>query len=230
MLIPTISRSARPAARAAGTAGIRIRSSRSYLVPLIAALALSGQALAQSSAPAPASTPPGAAAASGQPDATSAAYGDWVLQCQREGAQVAGPSCELRQVVLGEGQRPIAQLAIARLSAQAPLKVAVVLPTHASFAEAPRLAAGEAGAAGTASAAAEAVVSLVWRRCLPVGCFADGDLAEAVTRQWRSQAPGPAQAQAATGRLVFQDGSGRAVALPVSFRGVGEALDALNRN
>lgn len=187
------------------------------------------QAPAPSASAAPASPSPGAAAASSQPDATSAAYGDWVLQCQRNAAQAGGPFCELRQTVMAEGQRPIAQLAIARLPAQAQLKLAVVLPTHVSFAEAPRLVAGEAGATPTAGAAAEAAVSLTWRRCLPVGCFADGDLSEPVTRQWRSHTPAPAQAQAAAGRLVFLDGSGRAVTLPVSLRGLSEALDAFQR-
>jgi invasion protein IalB len=196
---------------------------------VVLAMGARAQAPAPSAGPATASPTPAAAAASGQPDATSAAYGDWVLQCQRDAAQAGGPLCELRQTMLGEGQRPIAQLAIARLSAQAPLKLAVVLPTHVSFAEAPRLAAGEAGGAGTAGAAPEAAISLTWRRCLPMGCFADGDLSEPVTRQWRSQAPVPAQAPAPAGRLVFQDGGGRAVVLPVSFRGLGEALDAMNR-
>lgn len=165
-------------------------------------LEASAQALSPASAP----------ATLAQPDVTTAAYGDWVLQCQRSDPQVPWPSCELLHAVRAEGPQPVARLAIARIAPQAPLKLAVVLPMHVSFAEVPRLLPG-----------AEAVpaVDLVWRRCLPVGCFADGDLSDAAARQWRLKAP--------AGRLVFQDGSGRPVALPVSFRGLGEALDALSR-
>ena len=160
--------------------------------------------------------PAGAPAGNALPDSTTAAYGDWVLQCQRGAVPAPGPACELLHTVLAEGQKPIARLAIARIAAQGPLKLAVLLPTHVSFAETPRLSAGEA-AGGPAGAA----LDLVWRRCLPIGCFADGDLGDAAARQWR--------AQELAGRLLFQDGSGRPVALPVSLRGLGEALDALAR-
>jgi invasion protein IalB len=151
--------------------------------------------------------------AADQADLTTAAYGDWVLQCQRAGAQAAAPACELLQTVVAEGQGPIARLALARLSAGQPLKLAVALPLHASFATAPRVTMGDASATA---------VELVWRRCLPQGCFADGDLSEAVLRQWR------APAAPAAGRLLFQDGTGRPVTLPVSLRGLAGALEALD--
>ncbi len=114
--------------------------------------------------------------------------------------------------VMADAQRAIAQVAIARPSAQAPLKLAVVLPVHVAFAEPPRISAG---------APAALALTLVWRRCLPTGCFADADLTDAMARVWRTQ-ESPAQ-------LVLQDGSGRAVALPLSLRGLGDALDALGR-
>ncbi len=153
-----------------------------------------------------------APAADPGPDATTARYGDWALQCRRNPAEGTGPACELLHTVMSDAQRPVAQVAIARPSAQAPLKLAVVLPVHVAFAEPPRVSAG---------APSDAALTLAWRRCLPAGCFADADLTDGMVRVWRTQE--------SPGRLVLQDGSGRAVALPLSFRGLGDALDALGR-
>lgn len=168
------------------------------LLPGLVAL----QVLAQASAP----------AATTGPDATTARYGDWALQCRRNAPEGTGPACELLHTVMSDGQRPVAQVAIARPSAQAPLKLAVVLPVHVAFAEPPRL---------SASAPAATALTLVWRRCLPAGCFADADLTDVMARVWRTQE--------SPGQLALQDGSGRAVTLPLSFRGLGDALDALGR-
>ena len=170
------------------------------LLPGLVAL----QVLAQASAP----------AANPGPDTTIARYGDWALQCRRHAPQGTGPACELLHTVTPDGQRPVAQVAIARPSAQAPLKLAVVLPVHVAFAEPPRISAGAPATAATA-------LTLVWRRCLPAGCFADADLTDPMARVWRTQD--------SPGQLALQDGSGRAVTLPLSFRGLGDALDALER-
>lgn len=187
-------------------AGLRASAKRGCLAVARSAALLPGllalQVLAQAPAP----------AANLGPDATTARYGDWALQCRRNAPEGSGPACELLHTVTSDGQRPVAQLAVARPSAQAPLKLAVVLPVHVAFAEPPRIAPG---------APAATALTLVWRRCLPAGCFADADLTDAMARVWRTQE--------SPGQLVLQDGSGRAVALPVSFRGLSEALEALER-
>lgn len=151
------------------------------------------------------------ATASG-PDATTASYGDWTLQCRRGAEGADGSTCELLQTLLADGQRPVGRIAIGRLSPRAPLKLAAMLPTHVSFAESPRVSMGDTAAG---------VLTLAWRRCLPAGCFADADLPDKLIKQWRTNAQ--------SGRLAFQDGAGRPVTLPVSFRGLGDALDAMTR-
>lgn len=151
------------------------------------------------------------ATASG-PDATTATYGDWTLQCRRGPEDAPARGCELLQTLLADGQRPLVRLAIGRLSSREPLKLAAMLPAHLSFAEPPRVSIGETPAGA---------LTLAWRRCLPAGCFADADLPDKLIKQWRTTEQ--------SGRLAFQDGAGRPVSLPVSFRGVGEALDALTR-
>lgn len=156
--------------------------------------------------------PAATAAGAAEPDATTATFGDWQLQCRRSARAAGVPACELLHTIVGEGQRPVVRVAIGRPSAQAPLTLAVMFPANVSFAELPRLGAAEASAPA---------LSLAWRRCLPIGCFADAALTDSVTRQWRGlQQPG---------RLTFQDGGGSPVELSVSFRGLGEALDALAR-
>ena len=155
---------------------------------------------------------PATSATASGPDSTTASYGDWTLQCRRGPEGTPAPSCELLQTLLADGQRPLVRLAIGRLSTREPLKLAAMLPTHLSFAEPPRVSIGETPAGA---------LTLAWRRCLPAGCFADADLPDKLIKQWRTTEQ--------SGRLAFQDGAGRPVSLPVSFRGLGEALDALTR-
>jgi invasion protein IalB len=62
-------------------------------------------------------------------------------------------------------------------------------------------------------------VELTYRRCLPTGCFADADARDDVLSRWR--------AQTGRGRLAFKDGANRDIALPFSFSGLEQALDAL---
>ena len=62
-------------------------------------------------------------------------------------------------------------------------------------------------------------LDLPWRRCLPGGCFADALAADDVLKRWRGLTE--------PGRIVLKSASGREVALPLSFRGLAPALDAL---
>ena len=65
-------------------------------------------------------------------------------------------------------------------------------------------------------------VDLNWRRCLPGGCFADAEIREDLLQHWRSQS--------AQGIIKFKDSAGRDIALPFSFRGFAQALDALAKS
>lgn len=155
-----------------------------------------------------------------EPGATTASYGDWVLRCQR----LAGGSqqiCEVGQSMRVQGQTaPVAHLAIGRSPGQDGLRVTVLLPPSVTFPSGVRV--GDAGRAGAeAGKETDHGVDLAWRRCLPGGCVADGPVQEPVLQSWR-------KAEEA-GRIGFRDAEGREVAVPVSFRGLGPALDALAR-
>lgn len=174
-----------------------------------------GPALAQPSggktpaAPAPPPVP-------SEPGVTTASYGDWILRCQRVGtAEKAARLCEVSEAMQVQGQAaPIAQVAIGRLPGEAELRVTALLPLAVSFPSTVRIALDERETKAP-------VLDLAWRRCLPGGCLADGPVKEEALKRWRdAEAPG---------RLMFKDAGGQEVTIPLSFRGLGPALDALGK-
>ncbi len=174
-----------------------------------------GMALAQAPRQAPPqakpATPPPPPPVSADPQSTTAAFGDWVLRCEKVGdAAQAQRNCEIAQSLQVAGQGTIAQIAIGRLSGAQPLKVTVLLPHNISFPREVVLSTDDKDTKG---------VTLGWRRCLQPGCLADAEVKDEVLRRWR-----PLSAQ---GRMTFQDGVGREAILPFSFRGLSQALDAL---
>lgn len=179
-------------------------------VALMAALfaGLPGAASAQSGK-APAPTP--AAPVGAEPGSTSASYGDWVLRCQRIGeGDKAQRVCEVAQMIQVQNRRdPIAEIALGRLATDSALRLTAALPPSVSF----------PSTVEVASATGDAAVQLQWRRCVPGGCFADGVPGDEALRAWRGSTGG--------GKLTFKDAGGHAVTLPLSFRGLAQALDAL---
>ncbi len=168
-------------------------------------------------APAPAAATPAPAPAappvSADPSMTTAAFGDWLLRCVRTGENGREKVCEVLQSITVEGQSgPFAQIAIGRLQPKDPLRVTVVLPHNVALNSPARVQAGEA----------DTPLGLTWQRCLPAGCYADAALADDVRNRWR--------ATTGAGSISFADGTGRRVGLPISYRGLAQALDALAAN
>ena len=159
--------------------------------------------------PAPAAAP---APVPSEPGVTTASFGDWSLRCQRlDSDGKVGRVCEVSQAIQVQGQAaPIAQVAIGRLKPADPLRLTAALPVSVSFPSSVQIASDEKDVK---------TVDLPWQRCLPSGCFADSALDDDALRRWR----GASQA----GRIVFKDSSGRELTIPLSFRGLGQALDAL---
>jgi invasion protein IalB len=174
------------------------------MASLPAASAQAAKAAPTKAAPAPVTSDPGS---------TSASYGDWVLRCQRIGeAEKAQRLCEVSQTIQAQGQRdPIAQVAFGRLPNDPALRLTVALPPSVSFPSTVEIA----------STAPVLTTSLQWKRCLPGGCFADAVPGDDVVKGWR--------ALTSAGKLTFKDAGGHDVALPVSFRGLTQALDALGK-
>ena len=167
-------------------------------------LCLVGPALAQP-APAPVNA---------EPSSTSATYGDWVTRCARESADAKTSVCETVQTLVAQGQSaPLAQIAIGRLTPKLPVRLTIVLPVNVAFDKGPQMQIEEH--AGSA-------VTLSWRRCMPGGCYADFEIKQETLALWR--------AATKPGQIVFRNAANQDIALPFSFRGLGQALDALPKN
>ena len=170
--------------------------------------------LAVLGAPAQAQTKPNAPPpVSADPSVTTAAFGDWTLRCEKPAPDKAQHICEAVQTVQLQNQpAPIAQIAFGRSSNSDPVRLVVVLPVNVLFPSSVKMGVGDKDPES---------LDLVWRRCLPVGCFAENATPDAAIRRWRGET--------AQGRISYKDAAGRDMALPISFRGMAQALDALAR-
>lgn len=148
-----------------------------------------------------------------EPQSTSATFGDWVMRCNRisDTSGQAQRVCEVAQTIIIQGQQaPVAEVAIGRIKKSDPLLVTVVLPINVAFPSTPQI-----------SLDGHPALDLTWKRCLPNGCFADAAPKDDVIRYWR--------AAKTTGRIETKDAFGRNVVVTISFRGLAQALDALNK-
>jgi invasion protein IalB len=182
---------------------------------LLVIMAGHGPADAQGAPPAGASPQP---PVSNEPQLTTASYADWTLRCQRAGAAANAPRlCEIDQTVQAQTQQGqqgvILRLAFGRPAAKEPFKLTILVPVNIALPSAPRLSIDDKD---------PSPVELAWRRCIPAGCVADVDVSADMLKHWR--------AQTERGRVQIKDSAGREVALPFSFRGLAQALDALAKS
>jgi invasion protein IalB len=149
-----------------------------------------------------------------EPQSTTASFGDWVLRCQRLPSASETPRiCEVAQTVLVQGQQnPVAELAIGRLKKSDPLRLTVILPVNVTFPSAPRM---------SLDTKDSEAIELTWRRCLPGGCIADAVPKDDLLRKWRASTD--------AGRLEMKDAAARDIMIKLSFRGLAQALDALEK-
>jgi invasion protein IalB len=149
------------------------------------------------------------------PQQTTATYADWVVQCQTQAGPPPQKLCDMAQVTQvtqGQGKStPFSRVAIAQPLKGQPIKLVAQLPTNVSLATSVRIQTGDD----------DAGIMAPFARCLPIGCFADFDMKDETLRKFR--------AATGTGKLSFADGGGHDVAVPFSFNGFGQALDALQR-
>ncbi len=150
------------------------------------------------------------------PAVTTATYGDWVLRCQATNpAASTGPKrlCEVVQTMQMQGQQePVAQVAFGRAQGAGDLHLVIALPVNVSFPS-------NVGV-GLIDKDAHPFM-LEWKRCIPGACFADAVTSAELITRWR--------ATTTPGHVMFKDASARDIVLPLSFRGLAPALDALNK-
>jgi invasion protein IalB len=144
-------------------------------------------------------------------DMTTATYGDWLLRCRQAPGETPSRSCEVVQSLMLQGQTaPLAQLAFGRPSPKDPLYFTAVVPPNVAFPSSVRIALDEKD---------PKPVEVAYTRCLPAGCFASIVVPDAALASWR--------AKDEPGRLIFKSGAGQETSVPMSFRGLARALDAL---
>lgn len=176
-----------------------------------AILLATSSAIAQ--APSTNQTP--AAGPAQNPPVRASQFDDWILTCRNatSGTLQKSQSCELVQTIIVKGQKdPFAQIAIGRVSSDQPLQLSVVLPVNVSFSNIVAVSTGDNDSLP---------VNLAWARCMTNGCFATTVLKGDVQKKW--------SALETQGRVSFKASNGQEVAMPISFKGLKSALDALNK-
>ena len=149
------------------------------------------------------------AAAAQAPQRTTATYEDWTVRCEVRGTP-AVKACEMVQAVTAQGQAsPVTQMAIGRANKGEPVKIVFQLPINIWIPAGVKLVYD----------AKEAALPASYRWCVPAGCFADIDLKDDLVKKLR--------VRTLPGRFEFKDAGQRAVAIPISFKGFGQAFDAL---
>lgn len=200
---------------------------RAFLIPVLA-MGLAAPVMAQPSrAPAttPATTPapapaPAPVPAADLPDRTQASFGDWLVRCetQRPQGQPVARVCEMAIAMNDQRGQPLAQIVLVRAGRADPHRMLVQLPLELRVDLPARLM------IDPAAAPAEAV-SLPFRLCSASrgGCFGEIEAVPApVLARMRARAENQ-------GRLDFRDSVGREIQILFSFRGFGQAMDALAR-
>ncbi len=170
-----------------------------------------GWAASDKPKPSPDAAPKKEEPVSGEPQLTTASFGDWVERCQRlAGAGDVRRVCEVALTVTAtnNGQNaPLAEIAIGRVKKSEPLKLTLVLPVNVSFPSAPKL-----------SLEGQDAIDLTWRQCVPAGCFAEASFGTDQQSALRDAKSAKVESKAAGGQPFN---------FAISLRGLPQALDAL---
>lgn len=143
------------------------------------------------------------------PQRTTASYDDWTVRCE---VNDTVKICEMVQAMQIKGQaQPVTQIAIGRQSGKDPMKIVYQVPINVWL---------PAGVKLTADDKDPGLVG-VYRRCLPGACIADSEIKDDVIKKLRGLTD--------NGKLQFKDGALQDIAIPVSFKGFGQAYDAMTK-
>jgi invasion protein IalB len=167
------------------------------LMPATAFMLLIGASSAVAQAPPP-------------PQRTTATFEDWTIRCEIRVGPPPQKSCEMTQAVQIQGQpNPISQVAIGRPTKADPLKLVIQVPINVWLPTGVKLLADDK----------DPGILTNYKRCLPAACFADVEIKDDTVKKLRSLTE--------NGKLQFKDANQQDVALPVSFKGFGQAFDAM---
>jgi invasion protein IalB len=142
-----------------------------------------------------------------QPQRTTATYEDWVVRCAMHDTVKV---CEMTQSAQLKGRsQPVTQIAIGRQSKNGALKIVFQVPINVWLASGVTLTADDG----------HGLVAAHFSRCILAGCIAETDIEETLIAEMRGLKK--------NGALHFKNANRQDVAVPVSFKGFGDAYDAL---
>jgi len=141
---------------------------------------------------------------------TTATYGDWTLSCVI--ASSGMKSCGLVQSQkIGSQSLSVSQIGIGRIAKDDPLKISVEIGPDVWVPTGVKLTTG-----GNVP-----ILAAIFKWCVSTRCLADAVVSDANIETLRSQK--------VSGKLAYKTASQEDVSIPVSFNGLGEALDALQK-
>jgi invasion protein IalB len=143
------------------------------------------------------------------PQRTSATYGDWVVRCEVPEGQTQ-KTCEMDQQAQMQGQtNPISRVVIPVPVKGQETKLIILLPNNVTI----------AGGVKIEVDAKDRGLIIPFTRCAPGACIAETSLKEEEMKHFRTETQ-PA-------KMLYKDAADRPVTLPLSFKGFGQAFDAL---
>jgi invasion protein IalB len=175
-------------------------------------MTIAGSAAAQKPRPAPAQQAVQAPAQgeTAQRTTATATYEDWVVRCATRAGPRPAKLCDMAQFTQVQGRNALlSRVALAHPAKDQPLKLTVQVPVNASFLTNVRIQASDS----------DLGLAAPFARCVPSGCFADFEIKDDDLKKLR--------AASGTGKLSFADAGGHDVVIPLSFKGFGQAFDAL---
>jgi invasion protein IalB len=135
-------------------------------------------------------------------------FQDWTVNCQAMPEKPTIEACFIRQnIVETESKEPVMQVAVGYLGADGAPAALVSLPLGIRLPPGVELAVDK-----------EPQGELQFERCLPNGCQVQFLLDDKLLSAFRS---------GIAGEVTFQDGTGRAVAVPFSLKGFTAAFNSL---
>ena len=144
---------------------------------------------------------------------TAATYENWTLRCSTSASSPPQKSCAIEQLShVQNTQQPFSRVAISRSAKGESVILAVQVPVNVWLATGIRIEIG----------GKDAGLSAPFTRCGPAGCFASITLNEAAVQTFR--------AGTAPATIVFANAAQQQVTIPLSFKGFGQAFDALAKD
>jgi invasion protein IalB len=146
------------------------------------------------------------------PQRTTAAYADWIVQCETNAGPPAQKLCEMGQTTQVQGKNlPFSRVAVGHPEKGRATKLVVLVPVNASFATNVRVQ----------TADNDPGLAAPFARCVPNGCVAEFELKDDVLKRLR--------AASGVGKVSFADAGGHQIDIPLSFKGFNQAFEALSK-